>query len=137
MNEHNIGDKVLSLQYHKTGVIDDKLYSNKADDWMYIVSFDDSGVPFAKPLPGYDLEPVVETKDYRWEVFVADNKVVTAVMYVTEGGVEREVDRKHGHIMHSGDIGIAQAASYAMKKIYIGMNDGKYIGSEDDDGYVR
>jgi hypothetical protein len=39
-------------------------------------------------------------------------------------------------MMHEGVIGVAQAASYAMKKIYIDMNDGKYIGMEDD-GYVR
>ena len=135
MKEFNIGDYVWSKQYNKYGVIEDKLYSNKLDDWMYTVQFDDSGVPFIKPLLGDDLE-AVDGKTYRWEVFQADNNVVTAVMYEVCGDSEKEVARQHGHIMHEGLIGVAQAASYAMKKVYIGMNGGKYIGLEDD-GYVR
>ena len=136
MKEFNIGDRVWSKQYNKSGVIEDKLYSNKFDDWMYTVQFDDSGVPFIKPLLGYDLELFTENKSYRWEVFQADNNVVTAVMYEVCGDSEKEIARHHGHIMHEGVVGVAQAASYAMKKVYIGMNGGKYIGLEDD-GYVR
>lgn len=136
MKEFNIGDRVWSQQYKKSGVIEDKLYSNKFDDWMYTVQFDDSGVPFIKPLMGDDLELAVENKTYRWEVFQADNNVITAVMYEICGDSEKEVARQHGHVMYEGLIGVAQAASYAMKKIYIGMNGGKYIGLEDD-GYVR
>ena len=71
-------------------------------------------------------------KSYRWEIFQAGNDVVTAVMYEIVGDVEREIDRKHGHIIHHGAIGFAQAASYAMKKIYIGMNGGKLIGMEEN-----
>lgn len=131
MKEFNIGDRVLSLRHNKEGVIEDKLYSNKLDAWMYTIQFDDSGVPYTTPLLGDDLEALVD-KSYRWEIFQAGNNMVTAVMYEVVGGVEREVDRKHGHVVHSGAIGFAQAASYAMKKIYIGMNGGKYIGSEDN-----
>ena len=132
MKEFNIGDRVKSLQHNKQGIIEDKLYSNKLDDWMYTVQFDDIGVPYTTPLLGDDLEAVIDAKTYRWEVFQAGTNVVTAVMYEVIGDVEREVDRKHGHIVHNGAIGFAQAASYAMKKIYIGMNGGKYIGLEDD-----
>lgn len=135
MREFNIGDRVLAIRLNKAGVIEDKLYSHKLDAWMYTIHFDDSGVAYKIPIKGDALE-AIEEKTYRWEVFQADDNVVTAVMYESVGGVEREVDRRHGHIIHSGLIGLAQAASYAMKNIYTGMNGGKYIGSEDD-GYVQ
>lgn len=130
MNEFNIGDRVWADHYRKYGVIEDKLYSNKLDEWMYTVKFDDSKVPFVKPLLREDLEEVVEDKQYRYEVFQAEN-VMVAVMYEIDGDTEREIKRYHGHIMHEGIIGIAQAASYAMKKIYISMNDGKFVERED------
>lgn len=131
MKEFNIGDRVYSRPYEEEGVVDDKLFSSSKGEWVYIVSFDDND---SAPHFGDDIEDVA-AKNYRWEVFQADNNVVTAVMYEVVDGVEREIDRKHGHIIHSGEIGVAQAASYAMKKIYIGMNDGQYIGTEGN-GYV-
>lgn len=117
-NEYDIGDRVRSIQYDKYGVIEDKLYSNRSDDWMYMVKFDDANVMFAKPLCGEDLEPALK-RNYRYEVFLADHNVVVAVMYEINGEYETEVARYHGHIMHEGILGVAQAASYAMKKIYL------------------
>lgn len=131
MIEFNIGDRVWADRYGKYGVIEDKLYSNKLDEWMYTVKFDDSKVPFVKPLSREDLEPLEEDKQYRFEVFQAEN-VMVAVMYEIDGDTEREVKRYHGHIMHDGIIGVVQAASYAMKKIYIGMNDGKFVEWRDN-----
>lgn len=130
MKEFNIGDRVVHQIDEKQGVIEDKLFSHKQNAWMYVIRFDDSGVPYARPISGDYLEAVEDEKTYRWEVFQADNNVVTAVMYEIVDGVEREVDRKHGHCIHGGEIGFAQAASYAMKKIYIGMNGGKFVGTE-------
>ena len=129
MMEFNIGDRVKSLPHKKYGVIEDKLYSNKLDCWLYTIALDGSFAPLSTPLTADNLEPE-EASLYRFEVFKADN-VVTAVLYEIKNGVEREVARNHGHIMHSGIIGVAQAASYAMKRIYVGMNDGKLIGSEE------
>ena len=135
MSEFNIGDRVKSREHKRMAVVMDKLYSNLHDDWMYTVKFDGSSVASTRPMTAEELEPI-EPKTYRWEVFQAGENVMVAVMYEIDGDTETEVARQHCHIMHDGLIGIAQAASYAMKKIYIGMNDGKYIGSEDD-GYVR
>ena len=130
MMEFNIGDRVRSLTFDQEGVIEDKLYSKKTDEWVYTVHFDGSHYPFATPFSREELDFVGEEIAYRWELFMADDNVVTAVMYETIDGVEREIARNHGHIIHSGVIGVAQAASFAMKKIYIGMNDGKLIGWE-------
>lgn len=132
MKEFNIGDRVYSRAYEEEGVVEDKLFSSSKSEWVYIVRFDDNS---SYPHFGDDIEDATAEKTYRWEVFQADHNVVTAVMYEVVDGVEREIDRKHGHIIHSGEIGVAQAASYAMKKIYIGMNDGQYIGTEGN-GYV-
>lgn len=132
--QFQIGDKVIVAKHNKEAIIEDVLYSNKTDDWMYVVRFADSPYPFARPMNGDELLSVV-SKSYRWEVSLTDN-VVVAVMYEIDGDIETEIARQHGHIMHEGLIGVAQAASYAMKRIYIGMNDGKYIGMEGDQ-YVR
>lgn len=123
-----VGNRVYSNLYEAEGVVEEKLYSQHRGALVYMVTFDDGDTA---PHIADDLVEVAgSNKTYRWEVFQADSNVVTAVMYETIDGVEREVDRQHGHIMHGGAIGVAQAASYALKKIYIGMNDGRYIGTE-------
>lgn len=129
--QFGIGDKVVVVKHNKTAIVEDVLYSNKTDDWMYMIKFDDSPIAFARPMASFELKAVAP-KSYRFEIFQADDNVMTAIMYEIEGEIEREVDRQHGHIIHYGEIGVAQAASYAMKKIYIGMNGGKYIGLEDN-----
>mgnify|MGYP003290189677 CR=1 FL=1 len=129
MKEFSVGSRVYSSLYDEEGVVEEKLYSQHRGALVYMVTFDngDTAPHIADDL----VEVVASNKAYRWDVFQADSNMVTAVMYEVVDGVEREVDRQHGHIIHGGEIGVAQAASYAMKKIYIGMNDGKYIGTED------
>ena len=122
--EFNIGDRVYALQYKQCGVVEDKLYRNRSDEYMYIVKFDGDR-ECCRPLYGNEL--VFEQGTYRYEILPADNNVVMAILYETIGGVEREIGRGHGHVMHAGAIGFAQAASYATKKIYINMNDGKML----------
>lgn len=66
-----------------------------------------------------DLEKYEEKKhEYRFDFFY-DDKVVIVSMYDGDDLIERG----HGHIIHSGADGIAQAASYAMKKLWAKMND--------------
>ena len=130
MKEFYVGDRVYSSEYELEGTVEDKLFGHNGGEFVYIVHFDGKMNPFTVPVFGSDLKSVANEKTYRWEVFQADSNVVTAVMYETINGVEREVSRFHGHIIHHGTIGVAQAASYAMKKIYIGMNEGKFIGME-------
>ena len=133
MNKFDIGDRVKCIGNNKTAVVEDKLFSSKTESWMYVVKFDDSSIPFTKPLTEKELTAVIDTT-YRFDVFRADNMMV-AVMYEVYGNVEREIDRFHGHIIHEGAIGVAQAASYAMKKIYTNMNGGAMLvyGGEEDD----
>lgn len=45
---------------------------------------------------------------------VPEKNVVIAKMNVNG----KEIARGHGHVIHSGELGIAQATSYAFKRIY-------------------
>jgi hypothetical protein len=64
-----------------------------------------------------DLISELEKKTYRYEIDVLDN-VVVAVLYEVGDDYKTEIARGHGHIIHEGEVGVAQAASYALKKIY-------------------
>ena len=54
--------------------------------------------------------------DYDLKLDITDN-VVVAVLF-KKG---KEIGRGHGHLIHSGNLGIAQAISYACKRIYQNM----------------
>ena len=100
---------------------------------MYIVKFD-GGKECYRPLCANEL--VFEQGTYRYEIQPAGKDVVVAILYETVGDVEREIGRGHGHIIHSGAIGFAQAASFAMKKIYTNMNEGKmFCYNKEEDIY--
>lgn len=73
-----------------------------------------------------------EIPTYRYDFEYLDN-VVVARLYETKDGEEKEIAKGHGHIIHEGAIGIAQASSYALKRIYEDLNGGhmrRYIGND-------
>ncbi|MBQ7873736.1 MAG: hypothetical protein IJ306_01045 [Oscillospiraceae bacterium] len=62
-------------------------------------------------------EVVLDANDDEYTFFidvVPEKNVVIAKMNVNG----KEIARGHGHVIHTGDLGIAQATSYAFKKIY-------------------
>lgn len=54
---------------------------------------------------------------YYHEIQYLDNVVLVILYEATEDG-PKELARAHGHIIHEGADGIAQAASYAMRLIW-------------------
>lgn len=69
------------------------------------------------------LNPVSRMKKaYHYEFEFLDD-VVVAVLYEDWEIIKKEVARGHGHIIHEGVEGIAQAASYALKRIYYKISD--------------
>ena len=79
---------------------------------------------FAKSIstidyPGETLNLISELdkKNYKYEFDYCDN-VVVAILYEVGDDYKKEVARGHGHIIHEGVEGIAQASSYALKMIY-------------------
>lgn len=130
MTEFNIGDRVVVKEFEDipsegrtravakfsglVGTVKDKLFSTASNDYIYVVHFDEYEKESNKMWRADHLTAYVEPKkEYNLILDYADNVVV---VIITEDG--KEVGRGHGHIIHEGSIGIVQAASYALKKIY-------------------
>lgn len=111
----------------KVGTVIDCLYSGMYECDVYRVQFDGDDLP-SRPLFDIDaFEPVEEEipAEFSFKIDIAEN-VVIAIM-LKDG---KQVCRGHAHIIHEGTIGIAQAASYALKRLYSNMNGGSFIGGE-------
>lgn len=136
MVELNIGDRVRVKEYKdipeelrtkavgrlsgEIGVIKDKLFSEAIGEWVYSVHFDSFEKASNKMWRADHLEVCIESKaEYNFTFDITDNVVIAIC---TEDG--EEIGRGHGHIIHEGSLGIVQAASYALKKIYEKMNGG-------------
>ena len=117
----NIGDRVVirSFEFGETAprTIVDKFYSEKFSQFRYML--EDSEQIFSEAELEIATAPEAE-HSYEFKFDIVGN-VVIAMMY-SDG---EEISSVHGHVIHSGKIGVAQAASYALKKIYLEMNGGK------------
>lgn len=116
-----VGDRVVAGNNRISCEVMDCLYSARSDEWLYELRADgdDIGTYAERYL---DVAPV--KKEYRIDMEIADNVVICKLIDVANG---EEISRGHGHVIHQGDIGIAQAASYAAKQMYIAMNGGSYV----------
>lgn len=133
--DFNIGDRVMVRRYEdlpeevknrglgksagKRGEIVDVMYSNLKSSYIYKVKFDGYEYPSKTEFPEEALWVLSEQEKnrYVYEFEVLENLVVARLYEVTEDE-KREIEKGHGHIFHDGILGIAQASSYALKKIY-------------------
>ena len=133
--EFNIGDRVRVCDYNDLpahmknhgmaricgcdGEIVDKLWSGAKGCTVYRVLFDCAKSTSSVDFPGETLNLISELdkKNYQYEFDYCDN-VVVAILYEVGDDYKTEVARGHGHIIHEGVEGIAQASSYALKMIY-------------------
>ena len=129
--EFHIGDRVRHKTYeelpdkiktegkgkmgNKVGTIVDRLFSESEGDFLYAVKFDDYNE--SRKLYSQHHLALYSEATYCLEFDYLDN-VVVARFYEVRDDVKKEIGRGHGHIIHEGAYGIAQAASYALKKIY-------------------
>ena len=106
------------------GTVTDRLWSEGNNGYVYRVHLDGYARPSNKMWSQEHLDKYVEPSvEYKYEFDVADN-VVVAILYEMTEDSKTEIARGHGHIIHEGALGIAQASSYALKKIYYKLNDG-------------
>lgn len=114
----------VSMLCGEEGVIVDKMYSDARREFVFVVKFDRYDKNSAKLWTEDQLE-VVESvvSEIDFKIEVVDNVVVCIC---TEDG--EEVGRGHGHIIHEGRVGIVQAASYAIRRMYERMNGGTTYG---------
>lgn len=128
---YNIGDRIQIKAYKdlpevdktkgkarvcgKSGKVIDAL-TKETGERVYMVHLDGYKEP-SKAL--YSAEAFTKESgiEYAWTFEVLEN-VVVGIMYEVKGNQKTEVCRGHGHIIHEGVLGIAQAASYALKKAY-------------------
>lgn len=107
----------MSRMCGQVGTIEDKLYSERSGCYLYGIDFDNyeksTRMWESEFLELYAQEPVT----YTYELELVEN-VFLARLYEVKGDVKTEVARGHGHIIHEGVRGVAQAASYALKRIY-------------------
>lgn len=141
--EFNIGDRVRVRQYDdipeelrnrglgkssgRDGEIVDILWSNAKDTYVYRIQFDGCDMPSRTDFVEgtFDLISELEKAEYTYEFEYAENLVI-ARLYEIKADSRKLVARGHGHIFHDGVLGIAQAASYALKRIY------KFLEGDDE-----
>lgn len=101
----------------------DRLYSEVSQTFVYTLRLTGAKTIPAMSFPEEALEVVVDDPaEYTHEIEYLDG-VVLAIFYEIKNGKKTEIARGHGHIIHEGALGIAQATSYAMKQIYYQIND--------------
>lgn len=133
--EFRIGDRVKVKEYDnlpesaknkglgrnagKEGEIVDILYSNVKECYVYRIHFDGadqhSKTDFVEVT--FDFATNKDKPAYTYEIEVLENLVV-ARLYQIVDGCKTEIAKGHGHIFHDGAYGVAQAASYACKKLW-------------------
>lgn len=131
----NITDRVRVKQYEdlpeeirhrglgkhagKDGEIVDILWSNAKNCYVYRIQFDGCDAPSRTDFVEgtFALIADVEKATYTYEFDFAEN-LVSARLYEIKEDSKRLIARGHGHIFHEGAMGVAQAGSYALKKIY-------------------
>ena len=129
-----VKNKGMGKSAGKDGEIVDIMYSNAKDCYMYRIQFDGKATHSQTDFPegSFDLISELEQATYTYEFEYAENLVI-ARLYETKGDEKTEIGIGHGHIFHGGVFGIAQAASYALKRIASDLNGG-YIDSRYAEG---
>ena len=124
MSKFNIGDEVRVPRTNESGFITDKMYSEAKSKFCYVIKPPGCGRSFVRSEN--EIEPFNGEVEYRIAMEIADN-VVICTIYEIRNGIETEVCRGHGHIIHEGAEGIAQACAYASRRAFFAIDSGIYF----------
>ena len=101
------------------GEVVDAMYSNAYDKYIYRIRFDGQEAVSKADFTEESLELLKqEAVTYHFETDFAENIVIVIMYEDHEDGSSEEIGRGHGHIIHEGALGIAQATSYALYRLY-------------------
>lgn len=122
----NIGDRVhvKTRMGDDEGKVVDKLWSGANDCYLYKVQPDSYHRAATQMYREEELSLVEDDVSYEWSFEMAGDNAVIAILHKVSGDLSEEVARGHGHIIHEGLVGYAQASSYAVKKAYEKLNGG-------------
>lgn len=118
--EIKVGDKVIvenNLLCPQEGTVLEK-YFGRDMSTVYKVKLKNLSTVLV-PEEDIALAEEKELGNYEIKIDVAENLVVAMLLKNGE-----EIARGRGHIIHGGDIGIAQAISYAAKRIWFELGGG-------------
>lgn len=111
-----IGDRVkIPSRSNKIGVVSDIWTSLAKAMIMYAVENEDDG--YCGMYAEDQLEPAPLPIDYSFESHI-DGNVAVVTMIATQGEKTWVYARGHAHIIHDGEVGMAQAVSYAAKRMF-------------------
>ncbi len=115
-----IGDRVRSfIRDDITLEVMDAFYSIRSDKWFYECRDSETMTDGTYGEEHLELAPAKQfSMDIRIDIA---NNVVIASMYEVVGPNMRPIAKGHGHLINEGEIGIAQAASYACYRLYQSM----------------
>lgn len=134
--EFNIGERVriracedmpesirkgwIAKNQGKDGEIVDKLWSAAMDQMVYCIRFDGSATPSRTFFTEGTFDRISDLVkvSYVYEFDNLDNVVVARFYEVDADGNKTEIAKGHGHLIHTGALGIAQASAYALKRIW-------------------
>ena len=111
-----IGDRVIiPSKANKVGIVSDIWSSMAKAMVMYAVENESDGYCGMYSEHQLKLEPL--PIDYTFEAHI-DGNVAIATMIATQGDKTWIYARGHAHIIHDGAIGLAQAISYASRRMF-------------------
>ena len=111
-----IGDRVkYPASTLKIGTVADIWQSFASQVRMYTVR--DEGDGHCAMFSETQLEPAPLPIEYRFESHI-DGNVAVATMTAIQGEKEWVYARGHAHIIHDGPVGLAQAISYASRRMF-------------------
>lgn len=126
-----IGDRVkIPSKQVVIGIVGDIWHSLSQNALMYAVDTEDG----RRGLYAEDqLEPAPIPVTYHFEAVISGN-VAVVTMNATQGDKEWIYSRGHAHILHDGEVGMAQAVSFAARRMFEALDrkqDSKIYAKED------
>lgn len=110
-----IGDMV-ETNWIGIGKVTDVMYSASKDAYTYEVTNEQTA---AEMFSEDELQPVSKKKGYSMDIRIdVASNVVIATLYEETEDSWCPLAKGHGHMIHEGALGVAQAASFACKRLY-------------------
>ena len=111
-----IGDRVkIPAKAETIGVVTDIWSSMVQERTMYEVSYESNG--HKGMYAENQLEPAPLPPEFIWEAHI-DGNVAVVTMNATQGEKTWIYARGHAHILHDGEVGMAQAISFAARRMF-------------------
>ena len=111
-----IGDRVkIPSKAETIGIVTDIWSSMAQDRTMYEVAYESNGTKGLYAEDQLELAPI--PTEYSFETKI-DGNVAVVAMIATQGEKSWCYARGHAHILHDGEVGLAQAISFAARRMF-------------------